>query len=149
MKNKNAFTLMELLVVVMLISILSAIALPQYNKVVERSRFAKAQVMAKSLYESCERYLTTWGVEDLSGFSVEDKKISKFDIGDTNLLPTGFTLDSETNNIIYGAGFEIRRVPGSADCTVRIIKGSAIIDYNGTAFACSGDDDICEMYSLD
>lgn len=49
--NKRGFTLIELLVVVLIIGILSAVALPQYNKAVEKSRAAEAKTMLSSLYK--------------------------------------------------------------------------------------------------
>lgn len=44
-KNKKGFTLMELVVVVLLIGILSAVALPQYQRALERSRISEALTM--------------------------------------------------------------------------------------------------------
>ena len=53
-QNKRAFTLIELLVVVLIIGILAAVAFPQYQKAVIKSRFAEAFVHIKTLSEALE-----------------------------------------------------------------------------------------------
>ena len=50
------FTLIELLVVVLIIGILAAVAMPQYNKAVEKSRATQALAILKSLYAAQETY---------------------------------------------------------------------------------------------
>ncbi len=56
MKNKQAFTLIELLVVVLIIGILAAVALPQYQKAVEKSKATQAFVALRSLVQAQEAY---------------------------------------------------------------------------------------------
>ena len=54
--TKRGFTLIELLVVVLIIGILSAVALPQYQKVVEKSRAAEALTLMRSVAEAVRLY---------------------------------------------------------------------------------------------
>lgn len=55
--GKNAaFTLMELLVVVLIIGILAAVALPQYQRAVAKARVAEAQVMLDGIAKAQDIY---------------------------------------------------------------------------------------------
>lgn len=54
--NNQAFTLIELLVVVLIIGILAAIALPQYQKAVEKSKASQAFAFIRSLAAAQENY---------------------------------------------------------------------------------------------
>ena len=80
MKNKQAFTLIELLVVVLIIGILAAVALPQYQKVVEKSRATQAITMLKSLGQAQEAY-----------YMANGSYASKFDELDVEMPFTGNT----------------------------------------------------------
>lgn len=56
MKHKKGFTLIEMLVAVLIITVLLTIALPDYFRAVERARMAEAEIMMGKVVEAQQRY---------------------------------------------------------------------------------------------
>ncbi len=64
--NRQAFTLIELLVVVLIIGILAAVAVPQYQKAVEKSRLAEVIQNIRVIKQMVSMYVLENGLPSSS-----------------------------------------------------------------------------------
>ena len=95
MKKNNrmleAFTLVEILIVVVIIGILATVAIPTYFKYVERGYASDAKVQIKNILESSKLYYSETGTwpEDVETMNAEG--YASIDAG--TLLRWDFTID--------------------------------------------------------
>ena len=149
--NKKGFSLLELLTVITIVGILSSVALPQYRKVMEKARFTKAQAMAKSLHDSCERMMAEFDTNVWLDLIYEkNRTISNLDVVGPDVLPRGYS--SIEPDKVRGKGYEFRLI-GACNVAVHKYEGSYKVKFTYTGkdyVTCTNmdDDDGCEIYGL-
>ena len=111
--QKRGFTLIELLVVVLIIGIPAAVALPQYQKAVEKARAAEAMTVINTL----QKAIDMWLLEN----TIPDNGVTFFGLDDHDPVVGGSGLennrDSVTLNIDISCDGYPLDVEGTAVCS--------------------------------
>lgn len=78
MQNKTGFTLVEMLTVVMIISILTAVVLPQYRRAIQKAQSTEAVAMLRTINDSGERLASEFGYRTFQSFSSAEPSKATF-----------------------------------------------------------------------
>ena len=130
----KGFTLIELLTVVVIVGVLASIALPQYQKSVEKSRAAEAMAIGQSIIDSQNRAL------DINPDGSVNTRV------DLDIALSGGEWNNEseyeTENFTYSLleeGVTVQRRSGAYDYTLNFFNNNS----NAIERTCQGDTSFC------
>ena len=140
-KLSNGFTLIELMIVVALIGILAALAMPAYQGYVERARRAdaKAAVLAVQLAEEKWRANNSTFTDDMTdlGYPGANSQASPDDyylVTVTNSSGTTYSIN---------ASIDVNEAQNGDDCGTFTFERKLVAGVITEIYSAGGDDDLC------
>lgn len=107
MKNQQGFTLIELMIVVAIIAILAAIALPAYQDYVARSQVSEGMSLASGTKTAVAEYYANYGAWPATNAaagvapagSITGKYVSSTTVGGNGVITVAFATSSASSKI--------------------------------------------------
>ena len=117
-KIREGFTLIEILIVVVIIGILAAVAMPTYFRYVKKSYASEAKIALKDIHQKCSVYMQENGGEYPSDMQsvidegyldsvVELEEIWEFELGVEQDGKQGTITATSLDGMAGGAGFTV------------------------------------------
>ena len=145
--GRKGFTLIELMIVIAIIIILAAIAIPNYLRMTERAKKAALESDLKSLATALETFHTDWGQYPATGWdNMKAELTGKAAAGGINVAGE-YNLLGEEGPIVYITEAAVEAVETKADIskdyatnadTGFVITVHATIGGVDTTFTCTG-----------
>jgi len=133
--RRTAFTLVELLIVIIIIGILATMAVPQYNKMVEKAKWAKAVNALGALKNSIELYYVQYGHGPVSSSAADGYVF--INGPKANPQPVDLKLDIDvpsadsSGRYLYGVYVDLQYLPATWAEQKRCAFAGIDIDGNG------------------
>lgn len=153
MKTNQGFTLMEMITVVLIVSILAAVAVPQYRRAIQKAQATEAVAMLRTIHESGERLAAQFGYRSFQNFVGDARATFKrMDMFDENTIACSF------NNTYTEMTCEHFKYLLNKNGTYTIAQ-KLTAPYAGTeirltrsdlpVLSCTGNEDACDVYNID
>jgi len=148
MMNKKGFTLAELLVTIMVVAMLAAMAVPMYDKAIEKSHLGEGRTMLARMFDSKQRamdnldivnYNRQFGIENLDlNMACEVGGGSEVYCQTKNFRYTLFPTGADVEGVSVRNAVCAARCGGDNSGTAFLFLGSYITDPDKLNFYCSG-----------
>ena len=119
-RNQGGFTLVELMIVVIIVGILAAVAIPMYQGATERAKASEAVAALGTIRGAMRVYFAEHGTYVITGVAIGDQVTNPgvLDVTDTDLLGRYFSTECYTFDAIPGAAtFDIECDGASSTAT--------------------------------
>lgn len=160
---KKGFTLIELLTVVLIIGILTAVALPQYQNVIARSRISEAQSIMRTIYDTSERLAAEFGYRSYEKMiqdparPEEQYSFPRTDMFDQNNLPAGCVLGNppvelKCTRFVYR--MLVQGSDGQPYVAAKVWTGTyrgtyLLLNRNTAQMSCIGTEKACDVFNIE